>query len=1231
MVSPARSSHLLEVTLKKAIAVAGLILALAALGKTAEDRWALGQTLHLSFDTEADILSDFLSEAHMFRTALPGQVLPNPLQTRQLEIVPGRFGGALRVKDGWSKTKGTSNESGADLDLIVATIWGDWRTKPHYWGLGKFRGDRGTLAFWIKADKLVGEPLYPLFIQTGIHWGRNERDVFRVDGDAEGRLTTSIRDIFYQYHEVKSETPVWRNGEWQHVAVAYDSAFGLKLYHNGRLVASNWGQDAWWKAPLPGLFSPFHPESLYDEIYAFERVLTEDEILRLFESNRTPEAPEPPRVLDAQARRRRLASYGPVETLDLPTFSAGESTLTMHQTRVAECADEKIPAWWVMDGRYELAWPHPYLLFTFILGDVDFHGTKVDIELEEGETANFISLEGNLDGVEVTPGKTGAGGPSPKLVDLNGYTSHFFSQRLDLGGSRHLHLPMLKGYGTPPGLVDRGTLRFPLTGEIRLHELQLWNAAVTDTAPPPDFTWVCPLEDRPRGFDIRYLDALFKLMGPDDRTILVGRAGPGLSDRPMLDIEALKAIHLFSPDLNPDLAVDRVRLTLWIVPEGPSDVLWVSLRDPANPHRLWAHSVVRVRFSEPGKPQRIDLDIDPVDLMLASEDRLWVELRFAGRQRIVTRADQAPRMGVVLSKDRSRSLAEYSRHVMIPARMQYIKEYNYQPWHFTGEQRNRPEIAFNGGSVPSAFSFISGQVPGLNYWSNFGGPYDMWYPPDAVLRHDPDNEIARIYRAITGERAQTYGGYNIRGFTPVEKVPLVPGSPAHAPAWAVWEREMYSRQLKTIHWIAGRQRADGMFWGGSNDDVFIPLGYSAVPLMGDEVSRRSFLRLYDGLEEFGVFKDGYCDIWPIDYLHITDFLTSRGLMVPYALGDPHVLEREMITARVYQGIMDRNNEDRAEAGLPPYERDSDAFQKEPKLWGESLVRDYETTQVEWYWGRTPEAEPHILGDREELARRMMAIAVRYDKIEEFEWTEALRHTDRQGGAPGRNELVTAALGGRLQGRIEPHPHSMVVSWDNPDPDLARLVSYGDARSVRANLFNFKADPLKVSMRLWRIRDGSYRLRMGTDRDDDGFIDRGAPILRDERLRLGRFAEVPLVVPPLSNVVVEIELVRGTTPSGTRPDLAVDPLRGIREENGTLLVTVHNIGSAPARRIAVDVLDGDRLVERRIIPEIAAPLDLAPKKFDIRFDLRGHSWTKVVVDPRGAIPELFKGNNEAARK
>jgi hypothetical protein len=1192
-----------------------------------------GLTFRLSFESEADILADFLSGSRAYRMVPQGGVSQNLLEARRLAIGEGRFGKGLWIKDGWSVTRGTANESGIDLDLIVATIWGDWRTKPHYWGGGKFYGDRGTISFWVKKDKFFSDPLYPVFIQTGMAWGRKERDVFRVDLEKDGRLKASIRDIFYGYHEVRTESPVWTTGEWQHIAVAYDRAYGISLYHNGRLAASNWGFDSWWQTPLPGLFSPFLPEAMYDEIMFFNYPLSGEQVNSLFAGNALPQQAERDLRLDEPARRRLLDAYVDLEKIELPSLTAGEEVLRLKQAEIADCHDENIPAWWVMDGRYELAWPHPYQLFTFILGDVDFHSTKFTVDLKKGEQPNFISLEGILDGVRIFRGTNDDPGTS-LLVDLKGKGSVFYSQKIDLGGEQSLFFPLLKGHGTPPEIRPDPDLNFPLAGDMRIHEIQLWraeNESSSSLHDPPDLTWPLAYRRDLQSLDLRYLDALYKLAGAGHRTLLLGSNAPISSDAARLRLEPFQSFHVFGPDMSPDIAVDKIRLKLPVIPEAESDVLRIEVRDPANPARLWAKAAVKIFFPETGVLQPIELEIDPIDILLASEDRLWLEMKFSRAETLLFEAGAHPQVEVILSRDRERSLAAFAEWEMIPARMQYMKEYNYQPWLFAEEQRDISTLAFPGGPIPTTLSFISGQVQGLKFWTNFGGPYDMWYPPQGVLRHDPRHPVASIFTLLTGERAQTYGGYNRRSFSPTEKYDLPVDIPARAPAWAIWEREMYKKQLRTIHWIADQQRQDGFFWGGYKDDVFIPLGYSGIPLMGDDKSRRTFLREYDGVEELGVFKRGLCNVWPNDYLHVTDILVSRGLMLLYALGDPRVFEREMVTARAYRELTKKNNAERVKAGLPVFVLTPEAAKSDPRLWGEKLIEDYETTQVLWYWGKTPLPNPHRVDDREEAARRMMTVALTYDAAEEYEWTKAMRHTDRQGGAPGRNELIAAALGGRLQGRIEPHPHSIAVSWDDPDPDLCRLVSAADEKTVKVNLFNFKEEPLRVTLRLWRIRKGVYQMVWSEDVDDDGEADPGMPPLRVERLNLDRFSTMTLEVPPRRNVALNLNLIKGANPPADLPDLAINPIQDIQQEGDALRVRIHNIGSGEARNITVEVIDEkDRVIRIKTIRELKPPLDFMPKTEDLMFNLNGVRWSRVVIDRLNRIPEIYEGNNSANR-
>ena len=149
--------------------------------------------------------------------------------------------------------------------------------------------------------------------------------------------------------------------------------------------------------------------------------------------------------------------------------------------------------------------------------------------------------------------------------------------------------------------------------------------------------------------------------------------------------------------------------------------------------------------------------MDPIDIMLASDDRIWIELMFAGEEQIHT--GDKPEIKILLSKDPQKSLSAYAFNELIPARMQYMKQYNYQPWLYSDEARTS------------------------NGWSNFGGPYDMLYPPLAVLRHDPDHQVARIYQRITGERGIIYGGNYTPTYNQYEELALSEIIPVDAPSW----------------------------------------------------------------------------------------------------------------------------------------------------------------------------------------------------------------------------------------------------------------------------------------------------------------------------------------------------------------------------------------------------------------------------------------------------------------
>ncbi len=539
-------------------ASACLIAALAFLGLHPGPTPALaagpqGVCLHLGFESEDELLRDFVSQAD--RYARMGR---ESLTERKLAIEPGRFGNCLHIVDGSAFSKGTWNESGLDCDLIVAVMWGEWHKKPHYWGAGGFHGDRGTVAFWVKTDKL-----HPgiVFMQGSVAWGRKERDLFTVEVDKEGRLSAHIRDVLSKYHRVDASEATWADGEWQHIAVVYDRAYGLKLYQNGEIIASNWGQDAWWQTPFPGLFSPFLLESYYDEICFFDYPLTDEAVASLFRTNSAPPLPpDSEDSLDASARQRLLALYGDLDSLELPTVRAGRESLRMKQTEVKACHDEKIPAWWILDGRYELAWPHPYRLFTFVLGDVDFHGTKLDIDLAPGEKPNFIAVEGTIDDLNVLAGNGDTFNVDRPALAVEGYEPFFYSRKIETRGASTLRIPFVKEYGVPEDL--EGSAHLPLSGKTRLHEVHLWQVETRKAAEGNRYggrQWHLSPELSLGGFE-RYAGALQKLKSSGDRAVVA--SGPHPASASKLTLQPLQAVHLAGAGFQPDFALDTLGIDL---------------------------------------------------------------------------------------------------------------------------------------------------------------------------------------------------------------------------------------------------------------------------------------------------------------------------------------------------------------------------------------------------------------------------------------------------------------------------------------------------------------------------------------------------------------------------------------------------------------------------------------------------------------------------------------------
>lgn len=183
-------------------------------------------------------------------------------------------------------------------------------------------------------------------------------------------------------------------------------------------------------------------------------------------------------------------------------------------------------------------------------------------------------------------------------------------------------------------------------------------------------------------------------------------------------------------------------------------------------------------------------------------------------------------------------------------------------------------------------------------------------------------------------------------------------------------------------------------------------------------------------------------------------------------------------------------------------------------------------------------------------------------------------------------------------------------------DFAALVWDASPKTLRVAFYNFADPDLKGVMRVWRLEHGNYRLRVGVDRDDNGFIDEATG---QQLLELQRHSAIPLNLPPGVVTILEFEQQEQLDPIRSRADLALS----IQED----AVRVHNIGRQAADGFRVVIRRGDQIVDSVEIGTLDAPLDLHPRSEFVPFEAPLQSGDLIEVDPDDRIPEITEDNNQ----
>jgi len=1113
---------------------------------------------HMSFDNKDFFNEDFIEQSGK-----------KTLQERKIDFPGGKFGKGIRMSF-IPAPADESNMSGIDLDLNTAVIFNTrpgntmGYNEPFIWGSGRISPRLGAVAFWAKGKLPFAGPL---FEQTTISFGRKERDLIGILTDKENKLSAYVRDARYVVHEVKSNI-VWDESAWNHVVLNWDWANGMELWLNGRKIASSWGTDGWFETAPPGLFHLPAPGLVYDELYLMDRPLSEPEIKKLMSSNIAPKE-EAAIYARKNYDAKRLAQYSGADRSEkLPVASPGKS-LSFSEVWPTAAADGKIPGWHIIDGRNEMAWPHEYAFFTIIPGDADYHAQKVDIQTAPKSIVNYVTLTGNLTNVKV---QAGSGDMKDKedVFSVPSGNGFFYGSTINATEGSIFRIPFTESYGTPAGF--KGDVYLPLSGEKRIQELGLYHVVTTSAPayqPQGDkllLSLTEPLLDKRTQF------ALHALTSRDERKIAM--ASQATTGGPKaVDIGGFGRLNIISEPYLQPVGITAVTVSLPIKTSKPEEVLFIKVRDPGVPSRIWNQFAFKLSGFDKNY-NRLLLTIDFRDIVVTGGDRLWLDIGTADKTEVLI-GDKTNEAALFVSSVSSyQAINDYAEKEIMPGKAQYSKNYEYMPWQFTGSK-------------------VSLDDPYC-----YGGSFDMLLPALALHRVKPDDFVADYLIKICGP------DYKDGKRKEQEKTPLITLTDSFgAPDWAVYMRDFNKKRWAMSAWWADHQNPDGQVGGGWDDDVlFMSAGQSDLPLDGDDKARNLIDAIHTGFEKTSYFKSGYCNIYPIDRLHSSQFIKERFNTVVNNLGQPHAAEREMESA----WHLDKPDKTPANYLADGYKSSVNVFN--------------------WYWGKDVPDSPYISKPLKELGARFRLYASVFDDYSFYRMTGSNVHRDDF--VPfGSNEMYTYILGGErgsLHG-LDVHVR-LAVTWPSGGgPDVSRVVLHADNHSLDAALYSFDSQERNLKMRLCRINDGMYKIGLYEDAGNTGTP--GAPVWTTE-MNLSRFDVVTLPVPARKSLILKVEQLTKIDRPAELADLAIDA-NELVNKNGTVTATIHNLGNARADNIVVRLLDGEKIIQEKLITQLDAPIDFVAKHKEIVFtNVTGSRNLKLVIDPENKIREILKENNSA---
>ncbi|WP_121115926.1 LamG-like jellyroll fold domain-containing protein [Croceibacterium ferulae] len=740
---------------------------------------------------------------------------------------------------------------------------------------GNIHAQRGTLSFFLRTRTPLGEAPVTLFRVGAADSTSWDMSWLRIDWNGAG-YDAFVTDTNLARTRISAAMSAPAPDAWVHVAFAWDELTGVRLWIDGRQVASSdrqarYDMGLFGFGPFQRIVSPYQVHSMYnfrrsgdmDELRIYDRMLDDAGVAALARG----EAPVLPAPDDAALRAAWLQRHGWQDKAPPPLTAP---VTTIRKVEFADTRDLKAKMFRGADGIRETTWPGVYNRSRlpgrddyFQLPDWNVYsegGRAYDLTLPD-EPWNRIELTGAADG---TLNRVAGDGPGVLLRRREGVERTTTQLAQDRRGGR-----IRWENATPETPIQEIAAYHVAPGEVPGRLVTL-SYSIDPAADPARYSALTEARDFIAG---RFV--------PAERSIVVAlptgapRAAR-TADTADTAAPAMPVVHVLVPAdfRDPPLGEVPSRFSYgWGNMDAGLDGIALDLPALDLPPTHDGLIPLNIRVRDPLWPARDLLDVN-VSIRPDEARTLWLDTR----DRILT-------CGHSLMVSISAASGGFDAGALAGARLRLVFK--------LGDEAKAEHVADRLEQARDNLAFLVEEQPNQRLfpvWNRFERDISD------VLRVDPGNALARAYW-VEKNPEQPYASLTL------------PQPPAGVPAWAFWQTE----QLKLLRrfvdwWIDERQVPNGEFGGGLSDDTDLVNQWVPLTAMGVQPERlaASVRRVLDATYANGMWTGGLSRI-ATDELHsYEEGINSVAQAMQMEWGDPAAIERAMQVAREYGRLAEVN-------------------------------------------------------------------------------------------------------------------------------------------------------------------------------------------------------------------------------------------------------------------------------------------------------------------------------------